>query len=270
MKKKSLMVLLVCSVCLLLLPLKEGEAREEERAEFVKYFDAAGVSGAMVVYDQKNDLFSYVNRQRCREGFLPASTFKIPNSLIGLETGVIPDADYLLPWDKQQRDFPDWNRDHTLRSAFQYSVVWYYQELARRVGAERMRQYLERIGYGNGDIGGRIDHFWLTGALRISPDEQINFLRRLHDNELPFSKRTLDQVKEIMLKEKTADYVLRAKTGWANEPADNVGWYVGYLETGDNVYYFATVLTAPKPVPADFTTQRIRITNAVLHELGIF
>lgn len=246
-----------------------GEASEEERPEFAAYFSSIGVRGAMVVYDQEKDAFIYVDRQRCREGFLPASTFKIANALIGLETGVIPDADYILPWNSVKSGNVEWNRDHTLRSAMQYSVVWYYQELARRVGPEGMQKYLEKIGYGNKDVSGGIDLFWLTGGLRISPEQQIDFLRRLHDDKLPFSQRSLDQVKEMMIKERAAEHIIRAKTGWADEPEENVGWYVGYIEKGDNVYYFATVLTAPKPVSADFNAQRIQITNAVLCELGI-
>lgn len=269
MKSKIYALCFMLTLLLMMSNCMYGEAAQEERKAYEAYFSGAGVRGAMVVYDQKNDLFIYVDRKRCREGFLPASTFKIANALIGLESGVIPDADYILPWDRVTRGNAEWNRDHTLRSAMRYSVVWYYQELARRVGPERMRQYLEQIGYGNCNINGGIEKFWLTGGLRISPEQQVDFLRRLHDDRLPFSQRSLDQVKEMMIKEKTAEYVLRAKTGWADEPEENVGWYVGYLEKGDDVYYFATVLTAPKPVNADFNAQRLKITNAVLQDLGI-
>ena len=255
---------------LLLLGAQAGHGQAvTERPDFERYFAAAGLRGALVIYDQAKDEYIYVNPERCRAGFLPASTFKIANALIGLDSGVIPDADYILPWDGVTHGNRDWNRDHTLRSAMQYSVVWYYQELARRVGAQDMQAYLERLDYGNRNMAGGIDRFWLTGGLRISAEQQIGFLRRLHDETLPVSQRALDQVKEMMIREKTDGRILRAKTGWADEPQENVGWYVGYIEQGANVYYFATVLTAQKPVSADFIAQRIQITHAVLKDLEI-
>src|SRR5690606_26270393 len=128
--------------------------------------------------------------------FLPASTFKIPNSLIALETGIASGADFALAWDSTavppQPWWPDaWRQpEQTLRSAFQHSVVWYYQELARRIGEERMATYVAQFDYGNHDIGGGIDQFWLDGALRISPMEQVAFLQRFYQGDLGISDST--------------------------------------------------------------------------------
>ena len=127
-----------------------------------------------------------------------------------------------------------------MRSAICNSVVWYYQELARRVGEEQMRAYVEAAAYGNADISGNIDSFWLDGALRISPDEQVEFLKRLYLNGLPFSQRSMDIVKDIIVLEETDTYKLSGKTGSAIRIEVYQGWFVGYLETDDNVYFFAT------------------------------
>ncbi len=163
----------------------------------------------------------------------PCSTFKIPNSLIGLETGVIPDASFVLPWDGVRRSREGWNRDHDLRSAMKQSVVWYYQELARRVGPDRMQKWVSALRYGNEDISGGIDRFWLESSLRISPDEQVDFLGRLHAGELPVSPRSIAIVKEILLQDAPGPgIVYRGKTGSCQDPGapQPHGWWVGSVE----------------------------------------
>ena len=158
---------------------------------------------------------------------------------------MISDEIAVLTWDGIQRELPEWNRDLNLREAFKLSAVWFYQVLARRVGYDRMKQWVIQGGYGNQEIGSKddIDQFWLNGKLRITPQQQIQFLHRLYKNDLPFSERTLSIVKEIMIAEKTPDYTIRSKTGWfgfGNDSIPNIGWYVGDLEKGENVYFFAT------------------------------
>jgi len=120
------------------------------------------------------------------------------------------------------------------------SVVWFFQELARRIGKDRMQYYVDWVGYGNQDITGKIDSFWLDGNLRISQTEQIDFLKRLYEGTLPFSEQTMTTVKDILVLENTADYRLSGKTGWASDVNPDVGWFVGYVETHGNVVYFAT------------------------------
>jgi len=129
---------------------------------------------------------------------LPASTFKIPNSVIALETGVVGDPDKdIFRWDGVVRSIEAWNRDHTLRSAIAASAVPVYQEIARRIGADRMQKFVDLFGYGNRDIGGGIDQFWLTGNLRISPVQQIDFVDRLRRGTLPVSKRSQERQERI-------------------------------------------------------------------------
>ena len=248
-------------------PLATSTPRTEIKPELEAYFE--GYTGAFVLYDLNADSYLRYNPQRCAEQFLPASTFKILNSLIGLETGVILDENFVIKWDGAQYDIPAWNQDHSLKTAIQNSVVWYYQELARRVGAEKMRQYVEAANYGNRDISGNIDSFWLDGALRISADEQIVFLKRLYQNDLPFSQRSLDIVKTIIVQEETASYRLSGKTGSAQRLKVHTGWFVGYLEKDGNVYFFATNIESADSNGLANGQLAQKINRNILQSLGL-
>lgn len=211
-----------------------------------KYFDQYTVNGSIVIHDLKNNTTFYYNEARARKRFSPASTFKIFNSLVGLETGIITDTSHVIPWDSVERgSYAPWHRPNSLNTAFKYSVVWYYQELARRVGKEEMQRLISLNHYGNEDLNDKIDEFWLSdngGKLRISQVEQIDFLQKLYREELRFSKRSQQLVKDIMLLEANDEYRLSAKTGMGSHDGFWYGWYVGWLETKENVYFFATHL----------------------------
>jgi len=179
----------------------------------------------------------------CAERLSPCSTFKIPNSLIGLETGVIADAGFVIPWDGVKRDRAEWNRDHTLASAIKVSAVWYYQELARRVGAERMQKLVSAIPYGNADTSSGIDAFWLGRSLRISPDEQVAFLERLRLSKLSFSERSQKIVRDILVQESPGPAVYRGKTGSCGfDDAKDHGWWVGWVEKDGRATVFAMLI----------------------------
>lgn len=208
-----------------------------------KYYDTYGLEGSFVLYDENKNTYTIYNELQFTTPFIPASTYKICNSLIGLETGIIKDKNFVLRWDSIRRNTV-WDADHDLKTAFKNSTVWYYQEIARRVGKEKMKYWLDMSQYGNMDTTGGIDKFWLSGGLRISPLQQIDFLQRLHNDKLPFSKRSVDIVKDIMIENDTLGYVLRAKTGWGTQGKKDIGWYVGYVQTKDNVYYFANCVQA--------------------------
>jgi len=208
-------------------------------SQFQQIFDAHNINGAFLLYDFQNDNYITYNETRVDSTFLPASTFKILNSLIALETGVLKNENEVVSWDGIMRKYTRWNQDQTLRSAIKYSTVWFYQALARRIGPDRMSYWVDTVGYGNGDISGKIDQFWLTGALRITPRQQITFLKRLYKNQLPFSRRNMKIVRSIMIRQQKQNYILRAKTGWAVQSTPQIGWYIGYLETNNNVYFFA-------------------------------
>lgn len=244
---------------------------EQDLASYFKQFPA----GAFVVYDRKRNRYLRHDAARCRERFSPFSTFKIPNSLIGLDSGVIADADFVIKWDEKKypahsRDtlpFSAWWQDQTLRTALKRSVVWYYRELALRVGERRMRDYVRRLHYGNEDASGPVNNFWLNSSLKISPDEQVDFLRRLHAGELPVSKRSISIVKEILTLEDTPDYKLSGKTGGGPLGENRfLGWFVGYLETKESTYLFATQLEGPTYVSV--RDERIALTRRILAGLG--
>lgn len=185
----SLLLVITCGVA----------AHAQDLSGFFK-----GVKGAFVLYDTNTNRYVRYNVERCREKFSPKSTFKIPNSLIGLETGVIKDADFVIQWNKQKyppqanwnaEPFVHWGKDHTLRSALKYSVLWYYRELALSVGPQQMNEYVRAFNYGNKDVSGRVDNFWLNNVLKISADEQVEFLKAFYSGRLPVSKRSTDIVK---------------------------------------------------------------------------
>jgi len=241
-----------------------------ERPDFERFFTNKKVKGSFLLYDAKRDHYTAYQYDRCREGFLPASTFKILNTLIGLETGVLQDEKTVMKWDSVKRSNADWNRDNTLMSAFRVSCVPCYQAVARKVGLERMQQWVGKAQYGHMDIrAGNLDSFWLNGKSRISQEEQVDFLRRLHEGRLPFSRRNVRILQNIMLLDEQPGYRLYGKTGWATPEPNNVGWFVGYVEQGDNVYYFATNLGSQSPVPETFIPARRQITEAILAEMGI-
>ncbi len=214
-----------------------------------------------------------LNPERASQRFPPCSTFKIPNTLIALETGAAADADHLVKYDpalKLEGQGPNgaWGRDHTLRSAFANSVVWYYQDIARRVGAARMGTFLRQFDYGDQNTSGGIDRFWLT-TLRVSANEQVDFLRRFHEGRLDVSERTTTVAKSIMVAETNARWRLSGKTGACRgENDDDVSmWYVGYVEKPRNVYYFALQFGAPEY--GDLFAQRIPKARAILADLGV-
>lgn len=249
-------------------------AKDEVRPDFKKYFDKYNLNGAFVLYDSNNRKFVRYNSERAKQPLIPASTFKIANSLVGLETGIIPDENFVFKWDGKKRLLAGWEKDFDLKSAFQASCVPCYQELARKIGAERMQKYLNKLKYGNRNISGGIDQFWLTGGLRISPDEEVNFLRKLYAEKLPISKRSQQIVKQIMLQETTPSYKIYGKTGWQADVLDNplgkysIGWYVGYLEQNGNVYFFATNVETDK-TQENFASSRTEITKKILKELKL-
>lgn len=200
-------------------------------------FQRRDIVGSFILYDYDNDTSVIYNVERAKKAFLPASTFKILNSLIALECGVVIDEDEVILWDGVERSIPVWNQNHTMKTAIKYSVVWFYQELARRIGEERMQLWVDSVGYGNQLISEQIDNFWLVGDLRITPIDQVKFLKKLIEEDLPFRKNHIQTVKDILIEDEGERYVFRAKTGWADYGVP-VGWYIGYIEFDGRTFIF--------------------------------
>nr|AIA15264.1 ClassD_beta_lactamase [uncultured bacterium] len=238
----------------------------QEVPELAKCFAAQGVAGTFVLFDVANDTMFISDEARARKRFTPASTFKIANALIGLETGAVKNVDEVLPYGGKPQRIKEWERDMGLREAIKMSNVPIYQELARRIGLERMREGVRKLGYGNMEIGNVVDRFWLEGPLAISAIEQTEFLQRLVKGSLPFNPAAMRAVKEITLLEKTDTYELHAKTGWHVGPTPpEIGWWVGWIERDNKVYPFA--LNIDMPGDAD-PPKRISIGRECLKALG--
>ena len=241
----------------------DTEVEIDLSAQFGKY------SGAFVLYDEGNQRWSRYHPERCRVRTSPCSTFKVLNSLIALETGVASGPDFSLPWDGRRHSIESWNQDQTLRSAFSNSCVWFYQELATRIGLERYRQIIPKVGYGNNDLSGGVTRFWLQSSLAISPDEQVEFLRRMHDHKQPFSAKNVETVLDIMTLRGDAKTVFRGKTGSAFDEKKNVptmGWFIGSVTAPSGNHFFATRITGGEN-PSGITARKI--TESILMDLKI-
>jgi beta-lactamase class D len=237
-----------------------------EDHDLARLFSDKGIAGTIVISELKGSKKKYVyNESRANTPFVPASTFKILNTLIALETGAVTEKD-VIKWDGKDKGLAAWNRDQTLETAFNSSCVWFYQELARRIGTAGYEAYFSRVKYGTGKPTPELTTFWLEGDLKISAIEQVEFLKKVYKEELPFRHATYATLKKIMTVERTPEYTIRAKTGWAQRISPQIGWYVGYVESGVNVWFFATNMDISKPDDARFRQQ---ITSDALKIKGI-
>lgn len=265
------------------------EARIEDHPEWGARFKDQGITnGCFMLRDHVHESVHFYNKERCLERFTPASTFKIFNSLVALETGIAQDETYTIPWDSVVRSHGDWNKTMDMKEAFRVSNVPYYQELARRVGAQNYQHYLDTVRYGNKTIGVKPDNFWLDNSLQISADEQVGFLKKLYFDELPFTLRTQTIVKSIMLREDTSGTRLFYKTGTAETTQGNqLFWIVGFLERTVEVkenkasmnksdvrnypYIFALNFEIPKGNNSkDWIAVRLALLHRLLEDYGAY
>lgn len=264
-----------------------AKVRIHEKEEWGSVFRDSGVSnGCIILRDHTHEEIYYYNKERCIRRFTPASTFKIFNSLVALETAVAPDEQLIIKWDSVQRWNPLWSHDMNMREAFKLSNVGYYQELARRIGKDYMQHYLDTVRYGNRRMGGKIDEFWLNDTLQISADEQLGFVKKLYFDELPFSERSQRIVRSLMLQEETPGYRLFYKTGTGPGKDSTVYWVVGYAEKIEHVkeheksmnktdvrnypYFFAQNFSIPNgDTSRNWFQTRIGILKAVLGKMDI-
>jgi beta-lactamase class D len=242
-----------------------------------KYFDENKVEGCFSLMNNGTGKFTVYNLSRFRDSsYLPASTFKIVNSLIGLQTGKITNDSMVIKWDSVQRSVADWNQDLTMFKAFRVSAVPYFQEVARRIGRDTMEHWLDSIGYGAGvkdtvfKIRTAIDTFWLDNSLKISPAEQQGLVKQLYFNQLPFFKSYQEMVKRAMLFENDANYRLGYKTGWGfTEQNHALGWIVGWVEENNHPYFFVLNIESSDS-NYDMSKVRLKILKDILTQLGFF
>jgi len=247
----KILILLAISVCL--------DAEERKIEDIYKLHN---INGSILI-ESADGKVKYQYNVNDKESFIPASTFKIPNTLIILEEGLIKDQSEVIKWDGKEREYASWNKDQTLKSAFHYSCVWCYQRYARQVGNKKYLAYLRKLNYGNLLTGRDVVSFWLDGDLRISVKDQINFLRKVHTEELPIQKRHIKTLKNIMLSEENKNYKIWSKTGWSGKD----GWYVGYLVTDNQTWFFANHIEIHKNSDLEFrkklTIETLKILNIV-------
>lgn len=218
-----------------------GFSQKEPEFNIKPCFEKYGVDGCFVLYDQSSDKYIRYNPDRCDTGFIPASTFKIPHSLIALEEGIIKDTSQIIKWDGRNWPAKNWNRDQNLKTAVANSCVWVYVDFAKTLGIESYYKYIKAFDYGNRNLMGPPTRFWLDGQLRISANQQIEFLRRFYNHQLPsVSERSVDLVKSMIILEQTNNCILSGKTGGGVlSDTEYIMWLVGYVEKGKSVYFYA-------------------------------
>ena len=233
-----------------------------------KYFDAKKVDGCFTMLNNADGTITVYNMALDTMRVTPASTFEMVNSLIALQTGIVTDTNMILKWDGITRSNKDWNSNLTLANAFRVNSVPHFQELARRIGRDTLHQWIDSISYGNKNINGAIDSFWLNNNLKISPDEQLGFLKKLYFDQLPFRKSEQEAVRSMMLQEENTLYKLSYKTGLGLDEQNNaIGWLAGWIEENRHVYFFVTLVKTPDK-EVDMRSVRLNITKDILKDLG--
>jgi beta-lactamase class D len=234
-------VVTAVGVLLVTIGLEVVHARADEDRQLAQVLTATGLTGTIVLASADGARQYVANPARAANPLLPASTFKIPNTLIALAEGVAYEQE-VFRWDGRDTGVAAWNQDHTLATAFRASCVWCYQELARRVGQGAYERYLAQLQYGNQRPGPSLTTFWLDGDLRISALGQIDFLRRVYVQAPPIPPAAYAVLRRIMVVEETPTCVLRGKTGWVRRTDGEHGWFVGYVESQAGTWFFATNL----------------------------
>ena len=240
-----------------------------------KPFEECEIAGSITIYDYHAKKWTPSDINDSHYPTLPASTFKIINTLIALEAGVVANENEIIKWpgttDTVKYGYrPDIYHDMSMKEAFKASAGWAYVELAKKIGKEKYRKYLIACDYGNVDLSQEDDDFWNFGNFAISPANQIEVLVGVYEESLPFKKESFGILKSMMIEEQTENYTLRAKTGWTRDGGKDTGWWVGYVERNDSAYFFATRLIKDRTIPnPDFSRCRKDITKAVLKQLDI-
>ncbi|SNS00432.1 class D beta-lactamase [Actinomadura mexicana] len=237
-----------------------------ERDDLRAVFDAAGVRGSFAMLDVRTRSTTVVDRRLAQTPLVPASTFKVPHALVALETGVVKSPDEVIPWDGTPQPFPEWEQDMTMREAVRVSNAAAFQVIARRIGLQRERQWLHRLGYGNRQTGTLVDRFWLDGPLRISAVEQTRWMERLAAGRLPASREHQRTVRDLIKQEEKDGYTLFAKSGWQNAPNPGTGWWAGWVERGGRVYTFALNIDVAKDGDAG---KRATVARELLQRLNV-
>lgn len=238
----------------------------QSNQQIAMLFEQANVQGTCVVYDVNANKFIGYNYKRAKTRYIPASSFKIPHTLIGLATHAVQNVDEILAYGGKPQIFKIWEKDMSLRAAIKISNVAIYQTLAKRIGLKRMRLNLARMNYGNQKVGTNLQNFWLHGPLKISAIEQTVFLARFANLALAYDKNQQKAVHEIIQLEKGQNWTLYGKSGWANASNPDIGWWVGWVEKNAAIYSFAINIDMPHP---SYVEKRTSLGKSCLKQLKI-
>ncbi|MFJ5625079.1 BlaR1 family beta-lactam sensor/signal transducer [Peribacillus loiseleuriae] len=234
--------------------------------DYSSFFDE--LSGSAVLYDLKMKQYTIYNKEESTTRFAPASTYKIFNALFALESGIITRDNSQMTWDGTLYPYEEWNQDQDLFSAMESSASWYFQNLDQQMGKKKLQNYYEQINYGNGDLSGNITNYWLNGSLKISPVEQVDILKKFYDNEFAFEQSNIQTVKDSLLLEESNGNRLSGKTGTSVLNGENItGWFVGYVETVDNTFFFAAHSQGEKQAGGRSLS---KIVLSILEKEGIY
>jgi len=247
---------------------QKGYSQRMNEKDFKSQFAKYGVEGCFVLFNQSDNEFVRYNPSICDSGYIPASTFKIPNSLIALEEDVIKDTNQTIKWDGHEWPNSTWNQNQTLRTAMKYSCVWVFVGFAEQIGINKYYEYVKSFDYGNKDLTGPASRFWLAGLFRISANQQIDFLRKFYNYKLPVTRESIDMVKNIIVLEQTDTYKLSGKTGGGMlTETDYIMWLVGYIEKDNKPYFFAMNFMTNDFIK--LSPARYAITKDILRELKL-
>ncbi|MBE8719722.1 class D beta-lactamase [Sphingobacterium pedocola] len=252
-------------------PKSNSKLDESYKTIFDGILDTQNIKGSILIYDPQKKIYYSNDFDWANKGFLPASTFKIPNAIVALETSIISSDSTVIKWNGEKRAFESWEKDLTFREAFQASCVPCFQEIARNIGVENMKNYLNKLHYPTMDVRNEtLDNFWLYGNSRITQMEQIDFLQRFYTKKLPILTSTRNKMLKLFQIERTTDYTLNGKTGWSYNEKDNNGWFVGFFEKGERVYYFA-LNVVPKDINhmEQFAPSRVTAIREALHQMKL-
>lgn len=260
--KKTLLLLITGFIC------QSGFSQKIIEKNYKPLFEKYGVAGCFVLYNQADDTYIRHNASLCDTGYIPASTFKIPHSIIALEEGVVKDANQIIPWDGHEWEYDKWNKDQTLKTAVKYSCIWAFFDIAKQINIEKYQEYVNDFDYGNKNLTGPPTRFWLAGEFRISANQQIEFLKKFYNYELPVSKQSIDIVKDLIILKQTENYTFSGKTGGGQISGNkNIMWLVGYVEKDGNPYFYAMNFVTEDSQKDG--SKRYKITKDILRELKL-
>ena len=224
--------------------------------------------GSFVLFDSNRDSWIVYDMEHATHRISPDSTYKIYDALWGLEENIITPQNSLLMWNGKNYPFETWNSNQTLQSAMTSSVNWYFQAIDEQLASTNIRNYIQQIGYGNENVSGRLSTYWLESSLKISPVEQVKLLTKLQNNSLGFSSENINAVKDAICLSSSDAGTFYGKTGTGRVDGQDVnGWFIGYIETADNTYFFATNIGADSDATGGNETE---ITMSILSDMNIW